>query len=1069
MQNVINTNIELIENLKENINDPYLILDQQGRILSFNKLASSFFSFSKGVENFYELLEQSSIKKLGGLLHNVFQENKTIEEEIILNLNNAKDIRANLIISQLIEKNEKLAFCLFKNLNDDVKKTSLKIKVKEIDKIINNKEVLSVIDEIISNYPFTFISKNLVRKSADKLKDFFWLKNINGSYLLVNDKVSASIGLNTIQIEGRKESNFIPTYLVNFQRSINQYIVESANCTIIDGLQFGGLTNPDEYETVEIPLLDQENNIMAIAGVGQKKLDKKETFEINEKVKDLLDHVSCAIAFIDPKNKISFYNARFSLQYGNKFFDMKETEYYKLLPAKAAEIISKFINSSSDETAFEFNDEEKNHLVKLRKIFSKNIYSGTSISIEEKVPDDEKTMQTGFQVNDKILYDNPFPVFIYNKENLKFLEVNDAALQLYGYSKDEFLNLDLTDLYTEDDMQTLLELTTENIREGIFNGPYKHKKKDCSNILIEMSKISIVYKGGEAGLNVVRDVTKKVENEKNSSIYKAVFDNSDSLLFLTDDSGFITFINNEVTNILGYSSQNLEKTSFTSLFEDDKRAFVSNEVFKSTSGKPFSFSGNIKNLENEFLSFEINAVPVFNYKKEIDSFVILTKLKDETKIKAVEQFNKNEPRENETSLIDNQEILSGMFHEILTPINVILGFVRELTDSIEVLTPEQKEASDIINQNRISLLNIMNTIIDYINISDSSIKLNINEIKITDIINNVQKDINDLVAQKNFQLSYGKISSSLVFSSDEQKVQNLIYLLLLFILNGESEKKIYLSAYQLNDENFIIILKDNYSYTSDALIEKLNTLIYGNIIDIKNYGISKFTVLLIKKLLRLLKGYVKIVEENGNNEFGFVFPLDLSNYNETKTEPDIELDKLEYIDEKWLDENFPVNDEINENINVQTSEAYEGEIEPEESEVLIEETPGNFNSKKINLSELKCLYIEDQIDSQILFSFQMSELKEIKFASSLEEAIPILEHNNFDFILLDINLQGDYNGIDALKYIHKIPGFESTPIIAATAYLLPGDKEKFIATGFNDFISKPIFHDNMVESLAKLF
>ena len=148
MQNLINTNIELIENLKENINDPYLILDQQGRILSFNKLASSFFSFSKGVENFYELLEQSSIKKLGGLLHNVFQENKTIEEEIILNLNNAKDIRANLIISQLIEKNEKLAFCLFKNLNDDVKKTSLKIKVKEIDKIINNKEVLSVIDEI---------------------------------------------------------------------------------------------------------------------------------------------------------------------------------------------------------------------------------------------------------------------------------------------------------------------------------------------------------------------------------------------------------------------------------------------------------------------------------------------------------------------------------------------------------------------------------------------------------------------------------------------------------------------------------------------------------------------------------------------------------------------------------------------------------------------------------------------------------------------------------------------------------------------------------------------------------
>ncbi|MGA9293351.1 MAG: PAS domain S-box protein [Ignavibacteriaceae bacterium] len=1069
MQNIINTNIELIESIKENINDPYLVLDQQGRILSFNNIASAFFSFSKGVENFYELLEHTSIKKMGELLHTVFTESNTIEEDIILNLNSGKNIRAHLIISRLIEKDEKLAFCLFRNINNDFKKTSLKIKIKEIDKIINNKEVLSIIEEVKASYPFTFISKNLVRKSADKLKVFFWLKNIDGSYLLVNDKVSASIGLNTVQIEGRKESNFIPHYLVNFQKSIDQYIVESANCTIIDGLQFGGLTNPDEYETIEIPLLDQENKIIAIAGIGQKKPDKKETFEINDKVKDLLDHVSCAIAFIDPKDMISFFNTRFSLHYGNKFFDLKETEYFKLFPSKAVEKISKFISSSSDETSFEFNDEEKNYFVKLKKIFNNNLYSGTSISIEEKIPDVESTVQSGFQVNDRILYDNPFPVLIFNKENLKFLEVNDAALQLYGYSKDEFLNLDLTDLYTEDDMQTLLELTTENIQEGVFNGPYKHKKKDGSNILIEMSKISIIYKGKDAGLNVLRDITKKVEHEKNSRIYKAVFEHTDSLLFLTDDSGFITFINNEVTNVLGYSIQELEKTSFTSLFEDDKRAFVSSEIFKSTTEKTISFSGNIKNSENELSSFKINAVPVFNFKNETDSFVILAKLKKETEIKSAQQIDKNETLDNGTSVLDNPSILSGLFHEILTPINVILGFVRELTESVEVLTPEQKEASDIINQNRIRLLNIMNTIIDYINISDSSIKLNIKEIKITNIIDNVQMDINDLGTQKNFELSYGKISSSLVFSSDEQKMQNLIYLLLLLTMNGENEKKIYFSAFQFNDENFILILKDNYSFTSNELIEKLNATIYGNNGDIKNYGISKFTILLIKKLLRLLKGSVKIVEENGNKEFGFVFPLDLAKYNQIKTEPDIELDKLEYIDEKWLDENFPVNDEINENINKQANEAYEGEIEPEESDVLVEETHGNVNSKKINLSELKCLYIEDQIDSQILFSFQMSELEEIKFASSLEEAIPILEQDNFDFILLDINLQGDYNGIDALKYIHKIPGFESTPIIAATAYLLPGDKEKFIATGFNDFISKPIFHDNMVESLSKLF
>jgi two-component system, cell cycle response regulator DivK len=48
-------------------------------------------------------------------------------------------------------------------------------------------------------------------------------------------------------------------------------------------------------------------------------------------------------------------------------------------------------------------------------------------------------------------------------------------------------------------------------------------------------------------------------------------------------------------------------------------------------------------------------------------------------------------------------------------------------------------------------------------------------------------------------------------------------------------------------------------------------------------------------------------------------------------------------------------------------------------------------------------------------------------------------------------------------------GFQNIPVIAVTAYVLPGDKEKFIATGFTDFISKPIFREKMLESLNKIF
>ena len=121
------------------------------------------------------------------------------------------------------------------------------------------------------------------------------------------------------------------------------------------------------------------------------------------------------------------------------------------------------------------------------------------------------------------------------------------------------------------------------------------------------------------------------------------------------------------------------------------------------------------------------------------------------------------------------------------------------------------------------------------------------------------------------------------------------------------------------------------------------------------------------------------------------------------------------------------------------------------------------------MSKLNCLYIEDQIDSQLLFKVQLKELRDVKFAVSFEEAQLLLFNHQFDFIVMDINLQGEYNGLDALKIIKAMPAFSSIPIIAVTAYVLPGDKEKFIAAGFDDFISKPIFREKMIASLEKIF
>jgi CheY-like chemotaxis protein len=147
----------------------------------------------------------------------------------------------------------------------------------------------------------------------------------------------------------------------------------------------------------------------------------------------------------------------------------------------------------------------------------------------------------------------------------------------------------------------------------------------------------------------------------------------------------------------------------------------------------------------------------------------------------------------------------------------------------------------------------------------------------------------------------------------------------------------------------------------------------------------------------------------------------------------------------------------------------------EQPKIVIEEVPKiaisvpKTESTTLEIPKLSCLYLEDQVDSQILFKSQMKDLKSIEFSPSFENALPLLKTKKFDFIVMDINLQGEYNGLDALRIIQKMPGYKDVPIIASTAYVQSDARDSFVAAGFTDFISKPLLRAKIIEVLKKLF
>ena len=88
-------------------------------------------------------------------------------------------------------------------------------------------------------------------------------------------------------------------------------------------------------------------------------------------------------------------------------------------------------------------------------------------------------------------------------------------------------------------------------------------------------------------------------------------------------------------------------------------------------------------------------------------------------------------------------------------------------------------------------------------------------------------------------------------------------------------------------------------------------------------------------------------------------------------------------------------------------------------------------------------------------------------AASAREALALLENSTpVDAVLLDM-MMPDMDGYEALPHIKAIEKLRNMPVLAVTAQAMTGDREKCLAAGADDYVSKPIDVDKLLEILAK--
>jgi PAS domain S-box-containing protein len=115
----------------------------------------------------------------------------------------------------------------------------------------------------------------------------------------------------------------------------------------------------------------------------------------------------------------------------------------------------------------------------------------------------------------RLLFDaNPWPMWVYDRGDMAFLAVNEAAVKYYGYSRKEFLSMTLRDIRPPEDVPALVADVSIPSPHLHTDGPWRHRKKDGSIIHVEITAHPIQFGNADACLVLAHDITERLKLEE---------------------------------------------------------------------------------------------------------------------------------------------------------------------------------------------------------------------------------------------------------------------------------------------------------------------------------------------------------------------------------------------------------------------------------------------------------------------------------------------------------------------------------------------------------------------------
>jgi len=357
--------------------------------------------------------------------------------------------------------------------------------------------------------------------------------------------------------------------------------------------------------------------------------------------------------------------------------------------------------------------------------------------------------------------------------------------------------------------------------------------------------------------------------------------------------------------------------------------------------------------------------------------------------------------------------LANMSHELRTPLIAILGYAEILSSEIE--KQEWNEMISTITQGGKRLLETLNLILDLSKVEADKVQINYSEINISQEINDIVSMLSPVAQKKNLYLKVVVEDKFIQSKLDKRLLHSVIANLVNNALKYTKEGGVtvdlcaarsngkYNAVVKVTDTG-IGIAKDDQETIFDEFRQVSEG--YNRYFEGSGLGLT-----IAKKFTEKMGGTLSLESEIGKGStFIVVFPAILEAENN-------ELNKITATEE-----------------------------------IL----PSPVGMRK------KILVVDDDLATRKIIELFLQGEIEIESASDGKEAIGLFNKNIYSLVLMDISLGKGLSGVELLKNLRGLPINVNVPIIAVTAHAMMGDRENFLSSGFNDYLSKPFTKKDLV-------